>query len=141
MCHCCILFSQFFFWRPRRLLPSVVSRHPALHDVFCNGIVSSNVVKLGEIASFQCGHQGQGLLLSSKEVHFLPHIFVCLVFSIYTDESRGTFGFKCLYASLCLCCQSPALASVEEDGHSECSVELELCFEADVSALPYGVKS
>ena len=34
-----------------------------------------------------------------------------------------------------------ALATVEGDGCSECSVEFKLGFEADVSALPDGVKS
>ena len=40
-----------------------------------------------------------------------------------------------------LCCQSPALASIEEDGYRECSVELALHFEADFSTLPDGVKT
>ena len=39
------------------------------------------------------------------------------------------------------CCQSLILASVEKDRHSECPVELELGLEAEVSALPDGVKS
>ena len=43
--------------------------------------------------------------------------------------------------SLCFCCQSPALASIEEDGYNECSVKFKLGLEADVSALPGGVKS
>ena len=41
-----------------------------------------------------------------------------------------------MFASLCLCCQGPAIASVEEDGYSECTAELELGLETDVSALP-----
>ena len=41
-----------------------------------------------------------------------------------------------MFASLCLCCQSPALTSVEEDGYSKCSVEFKLGLEADVSAHP-----
>ena len=35
----------------------------------------------------------------------------------------------------------PTLACVEEDGYSECSAEFKPGFEADVSALPDGVKS
>ena len=37
-----------------------------------------------------------------------------------------------LYASHFLCCQSPALASIEKDGYNKCSVEFKLGFEADV---------
>ena len=84
----------------------------------------------------------QGLLLSSEGVHLLSHIFICLVFGLRnTEESPETFNFKCLYASLCLCCQSPARISVVEGGYSECSVELKLGLEADVSALPDDDKS
>ena len=53
------------------------------------------------------------------------------------EQSPEAFCFKCLYVSLCL---SVALASVEEDGYSECLVEFKLGLEADVSALPDGVK-
>ena len=56
------------------------------------------------------------------------------------EESPEAFCFKCLFSSLCLYCQSPILVSIE-DGYSECYVELELHFEADVSALPDDVKS
>ena len=59
---------------------------------FCNGVVSSNVAKPGELASFHCCQQG-------------------LLFSICCLTR--------LYASLCFCCQSPALASVEEAGYNE----------------------
>ena len=112
----------------------------ALQDGFCNGDVLSDVAKPGELALFYCCQQG--FLLSSKVVYLLSHIFICLVFSIQNaEESPEAFRFKCLYASLCLCCQSPALSSVEEDGYSKCSVEHKLGFEADVSALPDGVKS
>ena len=57
------------------------------------------------------------------------------------EEFPEVFLFKCLYASLCICCQSPTLASVEEDEHIEWFVEHELGLEADVSALPDDVKS
>ena len=120
-----------------RLLPSKV----ALLDGLCNanGVVSGDVAKPGKLASFYCCQQG--FLLSSGGVYLLSHIFVCLVFSIrIVEESPEAFRFKCLYASLCLCCQSPALASVEEDGYSECSVEFKYGFEADASTLPDGVK-
>ena len=49
------------------------------------------------------------------------------------------FHSKCFYVSLCLSRQSAALASTEEDGYCECSVELKLDFEADTSALPLDV--
>ena len=108
-----------------RLLPSRVSSlalQGALQDGLYNGVVSSNVAKPGELALFHCCQQG--LVLSSKGVHlFLSHIFICLVFNIQnTEESSEAFRFKCLYSSLCFRCQSLALASVEEDGYSECSV-------------------
>ena len=91
--------------------PSSLALQGVLQDVFCNGVVSSDVAKPGELTSFHCCQQG--LLLSGKRVHLLSHIFLCLVFSLRnTEESRGAFGFKCLYPSLCLCCQSPGLASV-----------------------------
>ena len=48
-----------------------------LQDGFCNGVVSSDVAKPGELTSFHCCQQG--LLLSSKEVHLLYHIFVCFM--------------------------------------------------------------
>ena len=99
----------------------------------------SDFAKPGELALFHSCQQG--FLLSCKGVHW-SHIFVCLVFSLRnTEESPEAFSFKFPYASLCLCCQSPALAYVEEDGYSECSVQLKLRFEADVSALSNGVKS
>ena len=79
---------------------------------FCNGVVSSDV---GGLTSFH-GCQ-QGLLLFSYGINLLFRIFVfmCFVFNI-RNESPGAFRFKCLYATVCLCCQSPALASVEEGG-------------------------
>ena len=43
-----------------------------------------------------------------------------------------------MYASLCLCCQSPALESIEEDGYNECSVRA--WFLEAVYALPDDVK-
>ena len=92
--------------------PSSVSLQGVLHGGFCNGIVSSDVAKPGEFASFHCCQQG--LLLSSEGVYLLSHIFVCLVFGLRnTEESPEAFHFKCLYTSLCLCCQSPALASID----------------------------
>ena len=109
--------------------------------------MSIGVAKPGELTSFHCCQQRlllcqQRLLLSSKGVTLLSHIFIYVVFGLRnTEESPEAFRFKCLYASLCFCCQSPALASVQEDGYSECSVELELGLEADVSALSGGVKS
>ena len=63
--------------------------------------------------------------------------FVCLRDAV---ESPEAFHFKCLYAYLSLCCQSPALESIEENGDYECSVEVKLDLEADVSALPDDVK-
>ena len=88
--HSCMLSSQFFLWRPCPLLPpgchllpsrvSSLALQGALQDGVCNGVVSSDVAKPGEFASFHCCQQG--LLLSSKGVHLLSHVFVCLVFSI-----------------------------------------------------------
>ena len=87
--------------------------------VFCNGVVSSDVAKLGEFASFYCCQQG--LLLSSTGVHLLSHIFVCFVFIIRNaEEFPEAYRFKCLYVYICLCCESPADPSVEEDGCSKC---------------------
>ena len=69
----------------------------ALQDGFCNGVVLSDVAKPGELASFYCCQQG--LLLSSKGVHLLSHMF--LVFNVRNaEESPEAFRFKCLYASL-----------------------------------------
>ena len=110
-----------------------------MQDGFCNDVVSSDVAKPGEVSSFHCCQKG--LLLSSR-VHMLSHILVCLVFNIRNaEETPDAFCFKSLYASLCRCCQSPALASLQEDGYSKCYVKFKLGFEADVSALPDGVKS
>ena len=50
------------------------------------------------------------------------------------EVSPETFHFKCLCASLCLCCQSPALASIEGGGYCECPVEINLDLEAGDSA-------
>ena len=75
-------------------------------------------------------HQGSPLVVS--------HIRLLYVQSTKCEESPEAFRFKCVYVSLCLCCQGPAIASVEEVGYSECSVELGL--EADVSALLDDVK-
>ena len=89
----------------------------ALQDGFCNGVGSSDVAKLGELASFHCCQQG--FMLSGKGVYLLSHIFICLVFSIRNaEESPEAFCFKCLYMPLCLCCQSSALAFIE-DGYSQ----------------------
>ena len=58
----------------------VDSCHPGcLAGCFCIGVVSNGVAKPGELASFHCCQQG--LLLSSKGVHLLSHILVCLMFS------------------------------------------------------------
>ena len=92
----------------------------------------SDAAKPGELASFH--YCQKGILLSSNGVHLLSRIYSFILCSVYEM-------WRSLYACLCFCCQSPALASVEEDGYSECSVELELRFEADVSAFPDGVKS
>ena len=46
----------------------------ALQGGFCNGVVSSDVTKPGELASFHCCQQG--LLLSSEGGHLLSHIFI-----------------------------------------------------------------
>ena len=71
------LALQAAFSRPPgcRLLPSRVSSlalQGALQDGFCNGVVSSDVVKAGELTSFLCCQQG--LMLSGKGVHLLSHI-------------------------------------------------------------------
>ena len=89
-----MLSNQFFLWQPRRLLPSRVSSLAlqgvfscpprALQDVFCNGVVSSDVAKPGELASFCCCQRR--LLLSSNGVHVLSHIFVCPVVGIRNTE-------------------------------------------------------
>ena len=73
-------------------------------------------------------------LLSNKEIHLLSHIFVYFGFGItHVEESPEAFHFKCVYASLRLCCQSPVLAYTEEDTACKCLVELKLDLEADVS--------
>ena len=72
-----------------------------LQDGFCNGVVLSDVAKPGECLSFHCCQQG--LLLSGKGIHLFSHNI---------QESPEEFCFKCLYMSLCLCCQSLALAFI-----------------------------
>ena len=92
----------------------------ALQDGFCNGVVSSVVSLLPtRVLAFQ---QGSLLVVS--------HIRLSCVRSILNaEESPEAFRFKCLNASLCLCSQSPALVSVEEDGDSKClSLVLKLMF-------------
>ena len=82
--------------------PSSLALQGALDDVFCNGVVSSDVTKQGELGSFHCCQQG--LFLSSEGVHLLSHTFVCIVFNVQSAElSTEAFLFKCLFASLCLC--------------------------------------
>ena len=98
--------------------------------------MSSDVTKPGELASFHCYQQG--LLLSNKGVHLLSHIFICVACCMRNaEESPGAKNVCTRF----FCYQSPALTSVDEDGYSECFVQLKLRFEADVSALPDGVKS
>ena len=93
--------------------PSSPALQGALQDVVCNGVVSSDVAKPAELTSFHCCRQR--LLLSSKGVSLLSHIFVCFMFSLRNaEESPEASRFKSLYVSLCLCCQSPALASIDE---------------------------
>ena len=84
---CCL--ASLFLWRPRRLLPSRVPRSV----FFCNGVVSSDVAKPGELASFDCCQQG--LLLSSKGVYLLSHIFVCLVFNVRNRSLLKHFVSVC----------------------------------------------
>ena len=95
-------------------VPSSLALQGALQDVFCKG-VSSDVAKPGERASFHCCQQG--FLLSSKGVHLLSHMFICLVFRIQNvEESSEAFRFKYLYASLCFCCRVQlSHPSIEED--------------------------
>ena len=134
MCPFLYVVQPVFFCRPRHLPPSKVPCRMIFEMVLCR------VIWPGELSSFHCCQQG--LLLSSEGIHLLSHIFICFVFSIRnTEETAEAFHFKCLYAFLCICCQGPALASLEEDGYSECSVELQLDLEADVSALPDDVRS
>ena len=78
-----MLSSQFFSGG------RVVSYPPGW---FCNDVVSTDVAKPGELTS---GHGcRQGFLLSSKGVHLLSHIVVCLVLSIRTvEESPEAFRF------------------------------------------------
>ena len=73
-----------------------------MQDGFCNGVVSSDVTKPREFASFYCCRQG--LLLSSKEsTCCLTYSFVlCSVCEMRNaGESSEAFRFKCLYASIC----------------------------------------
>ena len=59
------------------------------------------------------------------------------MFSLRTaEETPEAFHLKCVYAFLC-----PALVYVEEAEYSECCVEFNVGLQADVSALPDGVKS
>ena len=89
-----MLSSQFF----SLAAPSSVALQDALQDGFCNGAVSSDVAKPGELASFYCCQQG--FLFSSKGVHLLSHILVCFVFNVRNAEVfPEEFCFKCLYAS------------------------------------------
>ena len=88
--------------------PSSLVLQGAFQDVFCNGVVSSDVAKPAELTLLY--YRQQGLLLSSNAVYLLSHIFVCLVFNVRNVEaSREAFRFKCLYSSLCFCCQSRIL--------------------------------
>ena len=66
---------------------------------FCNGVVSSDVAKPGEVASFYCWQHGGTLAFQEVSPLVVSHI------------------------------------------HLPCIRQLELRFEADVSALPDGVKS
>ena len=135
MCPLLLLSSQFFLWRPRYLLPSMVYCRMVFAMMLCR-VVWRNWESLHR---FTVANKGSCF---PAGIHLLSHIFVCLVFSLRnTEESPEAFRFKCLYTSLCLYCQSPAFASVEVDRYSELSVESKLGFEADVSALPDGVKS
>ena len=56
---------------------------------FCNGVVTSDVAKPGELASLHCCQQR--LLHSSNGVYYLFHIFICLVFGIRKAESPKAF--------------------------------------------------
>ena len=100
------------------LLPStVLSLASRAHHGFLNGAVSGDVAK--PLTS---------MALSFQQRNPLSLVFVLRVRN--TEESFEAFNSKRLYASLCLSCQNH-LAS-KEDG--DCSVELKLDLEADVSA-------
>ena len=88
-----MLSSQFF----SPAAPSSLALQGTLQDGFCNGVVSSDVAKPGELAACYCCQQG--LLLSNKGV-YLSHIFVCLVFNVRNaEESPEAFRFKCTHLS------------------------------------------
>ena len=65
-------------------MPRSPTLQGALQDGFCNGVVSSDVAKPGELAL--CYYCQQGLLLSLKGVYLLSHVFVCLVFKVRNAE-------------------------------------------------------
>ena len=82
-----------------RLLPSRVSSlalQGALQEGFCYGAVLFDVAKPGELASFHCCQQG--LLLPSKGVYLLSHIFICLVFSV---RNAGESPEACFVSNAC----------------------------------------
>ena len=94
--------------------PSSIVLQGALHDRFCNGVVSYGGSLLPRrTLAFQQG---------GPPVVSYVHLFY--VQCTKAEEFPESRRFKCLYASLCLCCQSAALASVE----------LKLGLEAHVSA-------
>ena len=72
-------------------------------------VVPGDVAKPGEIASFH--HCSQGLLLFSKGVHLLSHVFVSVVLSLTRSLMKHLF-FNSLHYSLYFCCQSST--SIEE---------------------------
>ena len=111
----------------------------ALQDVFCNGVESNDVTKTRELVSFSCRQRGF-CFPEMGSTRCLTHSFVlCSVYEIRSRLLKHFVPNVC--TRLSLCCQSPALASTEEDGYSKCSAEFKLGFEANVSALPDVVKS
>ena len=70
--HYRMLSNQFFYGGP-----SSLALQGALQGGFCNGVVSSDVAKPGELTSLHCCQHG--LLLSSNGIHLLSHIFVCFM--------------------------------------------------------------
>ena len=93
------------------MAPSSLALHGVLQDGYEIYVVPGDVAKPGEIASFH--HCSKGLLLFSKGVHLLSHVFVSVVLSVTRSLMKHLF-FKSLDYSLCFCCQSSTFTSIEE---------------------------
>ena len=107
--HSCILSSQLYLWRLRLLLPFRVPGSWVFEMVLCSG---------------WCGKARRAFVVSAltrvlafHQRKLASHIFIRFVFGVgNVEEFPEACNFKCLYAFLCLLCQSPALAYVEEGG-------------------------